>query len=923
MHNRIQFVLFVVLYTFLITGLLSCTQGPTTKPAETQENQSNPEQPATPTPTPDSITTQAPNIQPQANPESPASTNIEEDPQFLARIQQEKVRLEQQNIIVKDLLKAARTEASQERYSDAYYFVLEALKLKPDHSEALLLKKAYGQKLGYRPDEIAAQFDETLKLKKVQIDQTNLEVDNRISQGKALMKEQKYSEAISIFKRAKDLLRWIPYHVPDLEGKGKQLDHLIQVAEQEDLVFQEDLKKQKMLAAEEQARREEQSRINTVQEQIKNLYRQASLSFEQEKYDLAENFCNQVTLLDPENKESKQLIEIIRQARHAKVFDENRSKYLEEWKLTFAQIDEAMLPMHEIVKFPSYETWKSVSKRGSKSMQIDQEPESPQDAKIRKQLETEILPRMDFNDAPLREVVDYLRGTTNINIIIDPEVYKEFPDEESLKTNLTVTNLKLSSIFNWMLAPKGLTYHIANGVIIISTKKRIVEKTYLRLYNVRDLTGKLNDFPGMEIDLAARSKGEGTLTGIEITSPDARPATTITEEQLTNLIKDNIAKGSWKEESNSIEIRHGTLIIRQTANIHKQIESLLNDLRKATGLLVTIEARFLTVSDDFLEDVGVDWRSLGATALGESETNETNIGTKITSKDTDDDALKPGDVGTGYDFRSMDDMVFGKVSDGNTMGTGRGAGLYYKYKDDLETRQRLENIFDQSLGNTNVLTNSGGLNMQMAYVDEVELQMILKAVRKRSRSNLLTAPRLTVFNTQRANVTVVNQIAYVQDYNVEIATKATIADPIVGTIQDGVILDVRPIISADRKYITMELQPTVAVLVGGAPRSVSTQLASSADKGQGSIIIELPDMGMTKIRTTVTIPDGGTLLLGGLMEATRQDYTSGVPFLSDLPILNFFTSRRGQYSHKQNLLILVSAKITSMEEKEPSEGLQR
>lgn len=761
-------------------------------------------------------------------------------------------------------------------------------------------------------------MNEAVKMVKVKIEQTKIEIDNRIAKGKRLVKQKKYEEAISLFKQAKEILRWMPYHVTDLKGKAHQLDLYIQRTEAEARKHKEDLKNKRMAEAEEQAKKEEKLRLKSLKDKIKMLFRQANLAFEREQYDLAENFCKQITVLEPDNQDAIELHKIVKEARHSSVFQTTRKKYMEEWKRVFEQVEEAMIPTQDIVSFPSYEKWKKISKRGSKGKTDEKKEESSQDRKIRERLETEVL-SMDFTEAPLSEVLDFLRTTTGINIVIDQRVYKDM-EEDSLKVNLNVTKLKLGAILNWILSLKGLAYKISNGVLVISTKTRVVEKPVLRLYNVRDLTGKLQDFPAQDINLAAVSNSTSTsgASGAQLVEKETDTATTITEEQLTELIKGNISKGTWDKEDRSIDTRHGTLIIRQTETVHSQIESLLNDLRRATGLLVTIEAKFITVSDDFLEDVGVDWRSLGGTSFDGSAKRETAPDDPTTT--TNDPGLKPGDIGTGNDYHLMDDVVFGTT---RGVGNDRSSGLFYNYENNVQTTQRIENIFDQALGSADTVDNQGGLSMQMAYIDAVEMQMILKAVRKRSRSNFLTAPRLTVFNTQRANVTIVKQIAYVQDYDVEIATNATIADPVIGTVQDGVVLDVRPIISADRKYITLELQPTVATLEGGAPDERRTELASSANSGPGEVRIQLPNITMTKIKTTVTIPDGGTILLGGLVEATRNDYMSGIPILSDLPIINFFTSRRGKYSHRENLLVLVTARITSMEEKEPNQGLRK
>jgi type II secretory pathway component GspD/PulD (secretin) len=125
-----------------------------------------------------------------------------------------------------------------------------------------------------------------------------------------------------------------------------------------------------------------------------------------------------------------------------------------------------------------------------------------------------------------------------------------------------------------------------------------------------------------------------------------------------------------------------------------------------------------------------------------------------------------------------------------------------------------------------------------------------------------------VYNTARGNLAVLNQVAYVQDFNVEIAQGASIADPIVNVVQDGVVLDVRPVVSADRRFITLELRPTIANLKRPI-REVTTTLGS-----QNSVTIQLPEVEVQKVRTSIPMPDGGTILLGGMKVSDKQDYHS-------------------------------------------------
>ena len=122
------------------------------------------------------------------------------------------------------------------------------------------------------------------------------------------------------------------------------------------------------------------------------------------------------------------------------------------------------------------------------------------------------------------------------------------------------------------------------------------------------------------------------------------------------------------------------------------------------------------------------------------------------------------------------------------------------------------------------------------------------------------------------------------------------------------------IASADRRYITMELRPTVAVLT----RPIAT---FSTTLGNGPpVAIQLPEIRIQRVRTTVTVPDGGTLMLGGLRFFQEQRMDNTVPFLGDIPVLSFFWSRQGTYVERRNLFILLKATIIRLEEHEPSLG---
>ena len=212
-----------------------------------------------------------------------------------------------------------------------------------------------------------------------------------------------------------------------------------------------------------------------------------------------------------------------------------------------------------------------------------------------------------------------------------------------------------------------------------------------------------------------------------------------------------------------------------------------------------------------------------------------------------------------------------------------------------------------------MLTGSGGMQVQWTYLNDLQLEMILTAVSKSDRVEMVTAPRLLVHNTARSNLSVLNQVAYVKDFDVEIAQAASIADPIVGVVPDGVVLDVRPVVSADRRFLTLEMRPTVATL----QRPIGTFTTSLGVSGN-SVTIQLPELEIARVRTSIPMPDGGTVLLGGLKVHDQQDLRSGVPILNKIPIISFFFERQGTFISNRKLLILLKANIVIPSEFEPT-----
>jgi type II secretory pathway component GspD/PulD (secretin) len=346
-----------------------------------------------------------------------------------------------------------------------------------------------------------------------------------------------------------------------------------------------------------------------------------------------------------------------------------------------------------------------------------------------------------------------------------------------------------------------------------------------------------------------------------------------------------------------MNVQGGVLYVRADAETQAEVDQLIQELRRHVGIQVDVESRFLKVEDSFLEDVGIDLRGLG---------NQSSQG--LAGRGLE----KAGDRrNAGFDDFGPREQQNPAVP--GTVGTGTSPGVFFDDGGDGDIMGRVENLYNQTLGGRNGgLTNAGGLSLQYAFLDDTEVEVVLRAVSKQERSEQIDAPRLLIYNNTRSSMSVLRNIAYIKDFEVEIAQAAAVANPVIGVVNDGVALDVRPVVDSDLKFITMELRPTVLSLQLPIPTFTTTL-------GVGQpISIQLPEVTRQSVRTTVTMPDGGTMMLGGMRLVERQNLRSSVPLLGSLPGLSWLFSRNGTSVQNRKILILIRAKIVLMEELEPN-----
>jgi len=488
--------------------------------------------------------------------------------------------------------------------------------------------------------------------------------------------------------------------------------------------------------------------------------------------------------------------------------------------------------------------------------------QNTRDDAAEKRIQAQLLKRvsMHFKNQPFASAIDYIRASSDVNILVDPAV---LPATSPVEFN--ITNMELRYVLKYLLRFQNLDYRIRDGAIFISNSAGLAERPVTVLHDITDLTVTVKDFRGRDVlmDVIKRPDKENYIRnmGIEKAKDDHVELERHRRgEEWAAFIRNNVRPSTWGSEGgvaqNTIAYRNGKLVVTHTPEVQEQIRELLASFRKARALQVAILARFIEISENFLDDFGIQWTGLGD--------EEDNIG-----------------------FRRTDST--------NTAVTG-------------------SIVSDPEVGLGSSFLSAAGLTMNLGFLHRWEVQTLITAVRKENKGNILTAPRVTCFNTQRAFLTVSTIRNYVRSYDSD-------GNPEIGQVNDGIVLEVQPFVSADRRYITLELIPQVN-MVGDFTefayrRDVDDDDVDDDDDAENITEldrIQLPEVTTRQIMTTVSVPDGGTLMIGGLAQAREGEGTATVPFLGDLPLIKYlFTSHR-KLDARNNLIILVTAHIIQQDE---------
>ncbi|MBI3985495.1 MAG: hypothetical protein HY343_01120, partial [Lentisphaerae bacterium] len=438
---------------------------------------------------------------------------------------------------------------------------------------------------------------------------------------------------------------------------------------------------------------------------------------------------------------------------------------------------------------------------------------------------------------------------------------------------LNLRNITLVDALKYITEVTSLKYRIEESAVIITPSDVVWGEVITRMYSVQ---------PSIQETILTRSDAGAT-------SGELGTGVTATRSDVSKFFQD---AGVPFPQGTSIIYKPsiGKLIVANTAENLEKFESILAKLNVIPSQ-VEIEAKFVEIDQTDLEEIGMQWILSDDWELAQNASSSAPITLgnreRIQANRTSTSMLRTlGDVGGSAVAESP-----------NIPGQGESA------------RGALGSLFSLS----SVLTNP-------------EVTFILHLLNQSSTANLLSAPKVTTKSGMNAEIKIVRELIYPTQFeqtSEAVGTGAAGATGAAGTTTRvvvtpsgfekrdvGVILNVTPVVGPDGYTIDLTMLPQVVELVDWVNYgSTVTTTDSSGNPQTESRPMPQPVFNSRNITTSISIWDGETVVMGGLISEGQTDTHDKIPFLGDLPLIGRFFRSDSSRTVKRNLLIFVTANL--------------
>ena len=357
------------------------------------------------------------------------------------------------------------------------------------------------------------------------------------------------------------------------------------------------------------------------------------------------------------------------------------------------------------------------------------------------------------------------------------------------------------------------------------------------------------------------------------------------------------------------------LIVRNTQDNLDLIDAIVEQMNLAIPKQVEIESKFIEITQNNLKELGFDWL-LGPFKVGK----EGAFGSG-------------GTAGTGVPVDGVNfpfvDPVTGNPIGQNPVTSGNRSGNV------AISANALDALLFPSLGSSAVAPGIFGL---AGVFTDPQFQVVVRALNQKKGVDLLSAPKVTTKSGQRAVIEIVREFRYPVTFTppqvpsiqgggsgtgtVSISVVTPTTPQTFETRNTGVTLEVEPVVGPDGITIDLNLVPQVvefegfinygSPIFGINPSSSFDPITNVFTPSQVLLtqnVINQPVFSTRKVTTNVSVWDGQTVVLGGLMREDVQKTEDKVPIIGDIPLVGRLFRTNVDQHIKRNLIIFVTARL--------------
>ncbi len=568
-------------------------------------------------------------------------------------------------------------------------------------------------------------------------------------------------------------------------------------------------------------------------------------------------------------------------------------------------------------------------------------------------LKNMLIPVVDFDDTTVEEAIDFLRQRAQeldkweldpikkgINFVIrKPRIGGGAPDAEldvegglgaidpgsARVKELKLRNVPLSSVLQYICEQARLRYKVDDFAVTllpigaaegddVLTRKWKVPPTFLNDIGTGgdgDGAEELDPFAGDDGGLGNRSLAP------------RRPLMEILKEAGIDF-----PPGSSAQYIPSTS----TLIVSNTPQNLDLVDQLVEDILGGTPKMIKIVTKFVEVSQENGDELSFDW-IVTPFGLGGVISEEVWAG---------GGTLGNGQGRTGADFISP--VAFTNIPGipaSNNQAVANIVSASNRTGDGAMTRNSVDAILNNPNRSAQVSRPAPGILSLTGLFNSGQLQMIMRGLAQKKGTDIMTAPSVTARPGQKATIEIIREFIYPTEYEPpELPQQVgqggnfggggglvgggggaggfpvTPATPTAfETRNTGVTLEIEPNLGPNEYVIDLRFAPEIVEFEGFI--NYGSPITSPATDAFGNPVtvtitenrIEMPVFSSRRVSTGITIYDGHTVAVGGLMREDVQDVEDGVPVLSDIPLIGRLFKSSAQNHIKSNLIIFVTANI--------------